>query len=75
MFMCVLGRCVFYTLINTQAFRRAVTASVDSCAEVKSAPNFSDVRSHFWRSLEEGVGKQCSQRALQSVVVVCIERV
>ena len=29
----------FYSLINTQTFRRALTASVDSCAEIKSAPS------------------------------------
>ena len=28
----------FNSLISTQIFRRALTASVDSCAEVKSAP-------------------------------------
>ena len=29
----------FYSLINTQTFRRALTASVDSCAETESAPS------------------------------------
>ena len=28
----------FYSHISTQTFRRALTASVDSCAEIKSAP-------------------------------------
>ena len=31
-----LGR--FHSLISTETFRRALTASVDSCAEIKSAP-------------------------------------
>ena len=30
--------CCFHSLISTQTFRRALTASVDSCAEIKSAP-------------------------------------
>ena len=29
----------FYSHINTQTFRRAMIASVDSCAEIKSAPS------------------------------------
>ena len=29
----------FHSLINTETFRRALTASVDSCAEIKSAPS------------------------------------
>ena len=41
------GRCVsclrgcmgFHRLIHTQTFRRALSASVDSCAEIKSAPS------------------------------------
>ena len=37
MFTCVLGR--FHSLIGTQSFRRTLTASVDSCAEIKSAPS------------------------------------
>ena len=28
----------FYSHISTRTFRRALTASVDSCAEIKSAP-------------------------------------
>ena len=28
-----------HSLISTQTFRRALTASVDSCAEIKSAPS------------------------------------
>ena len=29
----------FHSLIGTQTFRRALTASLDSCAEIKSAPS------------------------------------
>ena len=29
----------FHSLITTQTFRRALTASVDNCAEIKSAPS------------------------------------
>ena len=36
---CVLGRYVAFSLISTGTFRRALTASVDSCAEIKSAPS------------------------------------
>ena len=36
MFTCMLGRCCFHSLVSTQPFRRALTASVDSCAEIKS---------------------------------------
>ena len=34
----VLALGCFYSHISTQTFRRALTASVDSCAEIKSAP-------------------------------------
>ena len=29
----------FYSHISTQTFRKALTASVDSCAEIKNAPS------------------------------------
>ena len=29
----------FHSLISTRTFRRALTASADSCAEIKSAPS------------------------------------
>ena len=39
MFTWVLGQLgCFYSHISTQTFRRALTASLDSCAEIKSAP-------------------------------------
>jgi len=31
--------CCFHSLISTQTFLKALTASVDSCAEIKSAPS------------------------------------
>ena len=37
MFTSVLGRNVASSLISTQTFRTALTASVDSCVEIKSA--------------------------------------
>ena len=42
MFTCVFGRYIsgcFNTHISTLTFRRALTAPVDSCAEIKSAPS------------------------------------
>ena len=41
MFTCVLGRCIVASkvLLSTQTFRRAPTASVDSCADTKECPN------------------------------------
>ena len=36
----------------TQAFRRALSASVDSCEEVKWC-------NQLWQSLEKGAGKRC----------------
>ena len=31
--------CCFHSLISTETFRTALTASVDSCMEMKSAPS------------------------------------
>ena len=44
----------FHSLISTQTFRRAPTASVDSCAEIKSAP-FSGVTKsgRVWKKVPE----------------------
>ena len=41
----------FYSHISTRTFRRALTASVDSCAEIKSAPSVGRV----WRKVPETV--------------------
>ena len=44
----------FHSLISAQTFRRALTASVDSCAEIKSA-TFSGVTNfgRVWRKVTE----------------------
>jgi len=44
----------FYSHISTGTFRRALTASLDSCAEIKSAP-FSGVTKSgkVWRKVPE----------------------
>ena len=46
--------CCFYN-VYTRTFRRALTASVDSCAEIECLPP--QWRNQFWQSLEEGAGK------------------
>ena len=45
----------FHRLISTRTFRRALTASADSCAEIKSAPAFSGVTKYgrVWRKVPE----------------------
>ena len=48
-----------HSLISTRTFRRALTASVDSCAEIKSGAL--QWRNQIWKSLEEGAGKRCSE--------------
>ena len=57
MFTWVLGRYVASTtiIISTQTFRRALTASVDSCAEMKSTYPFSGVTKsgRVWRKVPE----------------------
>ena len=62
MLTCVLGRYVAsIELLNiNQSFRSVMTASVDSCAEIKSASVFSDVTNRL-QSLKEGAGKRCSE--------------
>ena len=47
----------FYSHSSTGTFRRALAASLDSCAEKKTAP--SGVTKSG--SLEEGAGKRCSE--------------
>ena len=55
MFTCVFGRYVASTVINTQTFRRALTAPVDSCAEIKecSFSGFITVSGRIWRKVPE----------------------
>ena len=48
--------CCFHSSISNQTFRRALTASADSCAEIKSALQW---REQLWKSLDEGAGKRC----------------
>jgi len=38
-YVCAWMLCCFHSHISTQTFRRALTASLDSCAELKSAPS------------------------------------
>ena len=45
-------RSVARSVIRTQTFRRALTASMDSCAEINGVPL--QWRNQFWQSLEEG---------------------
>ena len=66
-FTCVTGCCVTSTvLLVPQTFRRALTASVDRCAEIKECPS-EGVRNQFWQSLglEEGVGDRCWECVLR----------
>ena len=51
------------SVISTQTFRRALTASVDSCVEIKSVPL--QWRNQIWQSLEDGAGKRCSECGLE----------
>ena len=57
MITCVLGRLVASSLISTETFQKALTASVDSCAEKKSAPSVASL--NLAQSLEEGAAKRC----------------
>ena len=57
MLTCMFGRCVAFTVLLVgyfPTFRRALTASVDSCTETECRfPG-----NQFWQSLEEGAGKR-----------------
>ena len=57
----------FHSLIGTRTFRRALTASVDSYAEIKGVPL--QWRNQIWQSLEEGAGKRCSEFGVDGVSV------
>ena len=67
---CSISGC-FHSLIGTRNFRRALTASEDSCAEMKSAP-FSGVTKsgRVWRNF---AGMWCSERG-QVLLFFSIER-
>ena len=43
----------FHSLISTQTFRRALTASVDCCAEIKSARFSYATEPRVWRKMPE----------------------
>ena len=45
----------FYSHISTETFRRALTASVESCAEIKSGPSVAYVTKsgRVWRKVPE----------------------
>ena len=45
---------------STRTFRRALTASVDRCAEIELVPL--QWGNQIWQSVEEGAGKRCSGR-------------
>ena len=57
----------FYSHISTRTFRRALTASVDSCAEIKSAPTDSGVTrsGRVWRKVPES-GVRSVRRAIST---------
>ena len=57
-YVLMLGTRLLPQFYQYRPFRRALTASVDSCAEIKSALQW---RNQIWQSLEEGAGKRCSE--------------
>ena len=63
-----------WSLISTQTFRRALTASVDSCAGIKSTCPFSGITKsgRVWRKVPESGARSVSQ-ALTPEERVCIE--
>ena len=48
----------FHSLTSTQTFWRSLTASMDSCMEIRVPLQWCN---QFWQSLEEGAGKRCSK--------------
>ena len=69
MFTCVLWRKVASSHISIRTFRRALTASVDSCAEIKSAPSVAllNLAEFGGRSRKAMLGV-CSCSKLQALV-------
>ena len=51
-YMCARALGCFYSLISTQTFRRALTASVDSCTKIKSASGVTKP-GRVWRKVPE----------------------
>jgi len=58
--------CCFHSLINTQTFRRALTAPMDSCAEIKI------VLSVALPVLAE-LGGRCRKAMLKVLVILCLD--
>ena len=54
-YMCACALGCFYSHISTQTFGRVLTASVDSCAEIKSAPSVAYITKsgRVWRKVPE----------------------
>ena len=57
----------FHSLISTETFRMALTASVHGQLRGDKECPFSGVTMKFWQSLEEGVGKQGFECGMDSV--------
>ena len=56
----------FYSDISTQTFWRALTASVDSCAEIKSAPFGGVTKSgRVWRMVPESDARSVGVRVTE----------
>ena len=74
MFTCVLGRrLLLQSYISTQTFRRALTAaSVDSCAEVKSAPQWLTKSGRVWRKVPESDVRSVVQELCVKVEVAVL---
>ena len=51
----------FYSHISTRTFRRALTASLDSCAEIKSGVTKSD---RVWRKVPESDAQSVARSVL-----------
>ena len=60
----------FHSLISTETFRMALTASVHGQLRGDKECPFSGVTMKFWQSLEEGVGKQGFECGMDSVFMV-----
>ena len=66
----------FYSHISTRTFRRALTASLDRCAEIKSAPSVGRV----WRNVPESgarsVGSNVThQTDRKTILITCLSPV
>ena len=59
-------------IISTQTFRRALTASVDSCAEMKSTYPFSGVTKsgRVWRKVPESDARSVARVTWRHVTLI-----